>query len=171
MFLNIKEMEVRRIQFDESFETGEIDFADTGLRQITPIHAVGSATLLDNTGGEIRVQGRYTGTLEADCDRCLALTRFPLENSFDLFYRPPPNLDVYEIKIDEGEAEIGFYEGLGLELADLIKEQILLALPMQRICREECKGICPVCGANRNEVPCECHIKPADDRWIALKNL
>ena len=171
MFLNIKEMEVRRIQFDESFETGEIDFADTGLRQITPIHAVGSATLLDNTGGEIRVQGRYTGTLEADCDRCLALTLFPLEKSFDLFYRPPPDLDVDEIKIDEGEAEIGFYEGLGLELADLIKEQILLALPMQRVCREECKGICPVCGANRNEVPCECHIKPADDRWIALKNL
>ncbi len=97
MFLNIKEMEVRRIQFDESFETGEIDFADTGLRQITPIHAVGSATLLDNTGGEIRVQGRYTGTLEADCDRCLALTRFPLEKSFDLFYRPPPDLDVDEI--------------------------------------------------------------------------
>ncbi len=171
MFLNIKEMEVRRIQFDESFETGEIDFADTGLRQVTPIRTVGSATLLDNTGGEIRVQGRYTGTLEADCDRCLALTLFSLEKSFDLFYRPPPDLDVDEIKIDEGEAEIGFYEGLGLELADLIKEQILLALPMQRVCREECKGICPVCGANRNEVPCECHIKPADDRWIALKNL
>ena len=171
MFLNIKEMEVRRIQFDESFETGEIDFADTGLRQITPIHAVGSATLLDNTGGEIRVQGRYTGTLEADCDRCLALTRFPLEKSFDLFYRPPPDLDVDEIKIDEGEAEIGFYEGLGLELADLIKEQILLALPMQRVCREECKGICPVCGANRNEVACDCHVTLADDRWTALKNL
>ena len=172
MFLNIKEMEVRRIQFDESFEMGEIDLADVGLRQLTPIHAVGSATLLDNTGGEIRVQGRYTGTLEADCDRCLALTRFPLEKSFDLFYRPPlDNLETDEIKIDEGEAEIGFYEGLGLELADLIKEQILLALPMQRICREECEGICPVCGANRNEVPCECHVKPADDRWIALKNL
>ena len=109
MFLNIKEMEVRRIQFDESFETGEIDFADTGLRQITPIHAVGSATLLDNTGGEIRVQGRYTGTLEADCDRCLALTRFPLEKSFDLFYRPQPaDLVGDEIKIDEGDIVLGF---------------------------------------------------------------
>jgi uncharacterized protein len=172
MFLNIKEMEVRRIQFDEFFETGEIDFADTGLRQLTPIHAVGSATLLDNTGGEIRVQGKYTVTLEADCDRCLAVTRFPLEKNFDLFYRPQPaDLVGDEIKIDEGEAEIGFYEGLGLELADLIKEQILLALPMQRVCREECKGICPVCGANRNEVDCDCHIRPADDRWLALKNL
>ena len=172
MFLNIKEMEVRRIEFDESFETGEIDFADTGLRQLTPIHAVGSARLLDNTGGEIRVQGKYTVTLEADCDRCLAVTRFPLEKNFDLFYRPQPaDLVGDEIKIDEGEAEIGFYEGLGLELADVIKEQILLALPMQRVCREECKGICPVCGANRNEVECDCHIRPADDRWLALKNL
>jgi len=171
MFLNIKEMEVRRIQFDESFEPGEIDFSDTGLRQATPIHAEGSDELLENTGGEIRIRGRYSGTLEADCDRCLELTSSPLDRSFDLFYRPPAKLETDELKIDEGEAEIGFYEGLGLELADLIKEQILLALPMQRICREECKGICPVCGANRNEVPCECHIKPADDRWIALKNL
>ena len=171
MFLNIKEMEVRRIQFDESFEPGTIDFSDTGLRQVTPIRATGSAWLLGNTGGEIRIEGKYTGALETDCDRCLALATFPLEVSFDLFYRPPPDLDVDEIKIDEGEAEIGFYEGLGLELADLIKEQILLALPMQRVCREECKGICPVCGANRNEVACDCHVKPADDRWTALKNL
>ena len=79
MFLHIKEMEVRRIQFDESFEPGKIDFSDTGLRQVTPIRAVGSARLLGNTGGEIRIQGKYTGTLEADCDRCLALATFPLE--------------------------------------------------------------------------------------------
>src|SRR5262249_39153465 len=71
MFLNIKEMEVRRIQFDESFEPGEIDFADTGLRQATSVRAVGSARLLEHTGGEIRVQGRFSGTMEADCDRCL----------------------------------------------------------------------------------------------------
>ena len=110
--------------------------------------------------------------MEADCDRCLAVTMLPLDKSFDLFYRPPPeDLEAEEVKIDEGEAEIGFYEGLGLELADVIKEQVLLALPMQRTCREDCKGICPLCGANRNEVACNCYVKPADDRWSALKNL
>ena len=171
MFLNIKEMEVRKIRFDETFEPGQIDFSDTGLRQVTGVHAEGSARILDNTGGEIRVQGRFTGTFEADCDRCLALAMYPLDNSFDLFYRPPPAIEADEIKIDEGEAEIGFYEGMGLELADVIKEQILLALPIKRICREDCKGICPVCGANRNEAACDCHEKPADDRWAALKNL
>ncbi len=171
MFLNIKEMEVRKIRFDESFEPGQIDFSDTGLRQVSGIDAKGSASVLENTGGEMRVEGRFSGTFEADCDRCLATAQYPLDNAFDLFYRPPPNLDADEVKIDEGEAEIGFYEGLGLELADVIKEQILLALPLKRICREDCKGICPICGVNRNEVACDCHVKPADDRWGALRNL
>jgi uncharacterized protein len=171
MFLNIKEMEVRRIRFDETFEPGQIDFSDTGLRQASGVHAEGSASILDNSGGEIRIQGRFSGTMEADCDRCLGTASYPLDKTFDLFYRPPLNVVTDELKIDEGEAEIGFYEGLGLELADVIKEQILLALPMQRICQEDCKGICPVCGANRNEVVCECHEEPADDRWRALKNL
>lgn len=171
MFLNIKEMEVRRIRFDETFEPGQIDFSETGLNQLSGIHAEGSAKVLEHSEGEVRIQGRFTATMGADCDRCLGPAVYPLDKSFDLFYRPPPRLDADEVKIDEGEAEIGFYEGLGLELADVIKEQVLLALPMQRICREDCKGICPVCGANRNETLCECHEEPADDRWRALKNL
>ena len=172
MFLNIKEMEIRRIRFDETFEPGEIDFSETGLRQATAIRAEGSAKLLENSGGEIRIQGKFFGTMETDCDRCLAPVTLPLERKFDLFYRPPLSAgDVDEVKIDEGEAEIGFYEGLGLELADVIKEQVLLAVPMQRFCREDCRGICPVCGANRNEVVCECHEQRVDDRWKALKNL
>ena len=172
MFLNIKEMELRRVRFDESLAPGEIDFSDTGLRQATALHAEGAAQVLEHSGGEIRIQGKFSGTMETDCDRCLAVTSLPLDTGFDLFYRPPledPEAD--EVKIDEGEAEIGFYEGLGLELADVIKEQVLLALPMQRTCREDCQGICPVCGANRNEAPCDCHVKPADDRWAALRNL
>ncbi len=172
MFLNIQEMEVRRVRFDETFEPGELDFAETGLRQTTPIRAVGSAKVLENSGGEVRVEGSFSGTMESDCDRCLATAVYPLEKSFDLFYRPSTDdVDGDEIKIDEGEAEIGFYEGLGMELADIIKEQILLDLPMQRTCREDCKGICPVCGSNRNEVACNCNEKPADDRWSALKKL
>jgi uncharacterized protein len=171
MFLNIKEMEVRRIRFDETFEPGEIDFSETGLQQVTGIHAEGSAQVLEHSGGEVRIQGRFSGVMGADCDRCLVAATYPLDKSFDLFYRPPPKVEADELKIDEGEAEIGFYEGLGLELAEVIKEQILLAMPMQRVCREDCQGICPVCGANRNESRCDCRPKLADDRWRALRNL
>jgi uncharacterized protein len=95
-----------------------------------------------------------------------------LAASFDLFYRPAAVVaDVEEVAIDEGEAEIAFYEGGGMLLEDILREQVLLALPMQRVCDDACKGICPVCGRNRNEGPCGCTAVPVDDRWSALRNL
>ncbi|MGH9665987.1 MAG: YceD family protein, partial [Bryobacteraceae bacterium] len=111
-----------------------------------------------NTLGEIRVTGHLNVRIEAECDRCLETARFPLDDSFDLYYRPAGSVDGRaETGIDEAESEIGFYEGGGLELNDVLREEILLQLPMQRVCNESCKGICPVCGQNRNLVECDCH--------------
>lgn len=172
MFLSIKEMELRKVRFDETFGPGVLDFSDAGVTQATPLHATGTAELLQNTEGEVRVRGKFTVVLETDCDRCLGNGRFPLESAFDLFYRPMAELTrMEEVEIDEGEAEIGFYQGGGMELEDILREQVLLALPMQRVCREDCRGICPVCGRNRNEAPCDCREHPADDRWGALRKL
>ena len=172
MFFSIKELELRKARFDETYEPGKIDFSDAGIWQTTPLHASGVAELLPHTGGEVRVSGEYDVTLEAECDRCLGLARFPLETRFDLFYRPMSDIAVEEdVAIDEGEAQLGFYEGAGMLLEDILREQILLDLPMQRVCDEACKGICPVCGKNRNEVSCECHVEAVDDRWAALRNL
>ena len=55
-----------------------------------------------------------------------------------------------------------FIEGGGMELEDILREQILLVMPMQRVCSEDCKGICPVCGGNRNETPCDCKEQHAE---------
>ena len=172
MFLSIKEMEARKVRFDETFQPGEIDFSSEDMRQSSPLHAAGTAELLANTDGEVRIRGSLTVTLESECDRCLGRADFPLDASFDLFYRPSQSLDAAdEVAIDEGEAQMGFYEGAGMELEDVLREQVVLLLPMQRVCREDCKGICPVCGQNRNQVECHCHQEPADDRWAGLKNL
>jgi uncharacterized protein len=172
MFFSIKELELRKARFDETFQPGQIDFEDTAITQVGPLRASGIAELLANTDGEVRVRGRYEVTLETECDRCLGVARFPLAAQFDLFYRPMKDIAVEEeVAIDEGEAEIGFYEGAGMELEDILREQVLLLLPMQRVCSEVCKGICPVCGRNRNEVSCECHLETGDDRWAALRNL
>jgi uncharacterized protein len=176
MFLSVKELELRKIRFDEAFQPGQIDFAggESGeeLEQLTPLETKGSAELLPNTDGELRIQGRLRVEVDAQCDRCLGRARFSLDQQFDLFYRPMSFIaKEEEIEIDEGEAEIGFYEGSGLELEDVLREQVLLALPMQRVCSEACKGICPVCGGNRNETDCGCRVETADDRWGALKNL
>jgi uncharacterized protein len=110
--------------------------------------------------------------MAAECDRCLGRARFPLDTKFDLFYRPASDIaHEEEVAIDEGEAEIGFYEGDGMLLEDILREQVVLALPMQRVCSDVCKGICPVCGRNRNESPCDCKTESADDRWGALRDL
>ncbi|MBV8728825.1 MAG: DUF177 domain-containing protein [Acidobacteriia bacterium] len=172
MFLSIKEMELRKIRFDETFAPGEIDFAGEALAQVSGLHAAGVAELLAHSGGEVRIRGRFQVEVTSECDRCLGRARFPLDTSFDLFYRPAAEIArEEEVSIDEGEAEIGFYEGDGLELEDVVREQVLLALPMQRVCSDNCLGICPVCGKNRNESACDCKEAAVDDRWAALRNL
>jgi uncharacterized protein len=172
MFLSIKEMEHRRIRFDETLQAGQIDFSGEDIVQGSPLHAAGTAELLEHTGGELSIQGRLTVEMTAQCDRCLGRARFPLDQSFDLFYRPMAEIArEEEVAIDEGEAEIGFYQGGGIELEDILREQVLLALPMQRVCSDACKGICPVCGRNRNETECDCRVETPNDRWGALRNL
>jgi uncharacterized protein len=175
MLLSIKDLEVRKLPFASSWNSGEIDFSDSGTSQIGPLKADGVAELLPHTGGEIRVKGRVEATLETEFDRCLGRATFQIDAPFDLFYRPVDTSvePDEEVAIDEGEAEMGFYELPGLVLEDILREQVLLQLPMQRTCKEDCRGICTVCGANRNETDCKCDSDtaghPVDDRWGALK--
>lgn len=172
MLLSIKEMEVRKLPFAETWTPGEFDFSDSGARQIGPLTAQGVAELLPHTGGEVRVKGRVVTDLETECDRCLGRASFHIDVPFDLFYRPADSAgEEEEALIDEGEAEMGFYELPGLVLEDILREQVLLQLPMRTVCGEACKGICPVCGANRNETECSCEVHTGDDRWNALKDI
>jgi uncharacterized protein len=172
MFLSVKEMELRKIRFDETFDPGRIDFSGEDIEQRSPLKASGVAEVLAHSDGEVRIQGRYSVVMSTQCDRCLKEAAFPLERSFDLYYRPMSVIARdEEVEIDEGETEIGFYENSGLELEDILREQVLLALPMQRVCSDVCRGICPVCGKNRNESRCDCKIENADDRWGALRKL
>ncbi len=172
MFLSVKELELRKVRFDETFEPGQIDFSGQELQQESPLRTTGSAELLAHSDGELRIQGRYSVEITTQCDRCLGSARFALEAGFDLFYRPVTDIArEEEVAIDEGEAEIGFYENGGIELEEILREQVLLALPMQRVCSEVCKGICPVCGKNRNETECDCKVEQVSDRWGALRKL
>jgi len=175
VFISVQELELKKVHFDVAFEPGEIDFVDDGdrLRQASPLQAEGSAELLPHTLGEIRVRGHLAVTMRCDCNRCLEPADFPIDASFDLFYRPSEDAGAgeEEVEIDEGEAEIAFYEGGGIELKDVLRENVLLAMPMQRVCRPECQGMCPVCGQNRNLINCGCEAKLVDDRWSALKKV
>jgi uncharacterized protein len=171
LFFRVRDLEVRAGRFDVELAPGAIEFLDPKIRQASPLHAEGTVELVSDSLGEIRVKGRLAVRMEADCDRCLEPAACPLDADFELFYRPVEDGLGEEKVLDAGEAEMGFYEGDGLELNEVLREFVLLSLPMQRLCRESCKGICPVCGQNRNLKPCDCQTGLADDRWAALKEI
>ncbi len=171
VFFHVRDLEVRAKQFDVEIAPGVIDYQDAKLRQAGPLKAAGKAELVTGALGEIRVSGRLVVPMEADCDRCLEPARFPIDSGFTLYYRPVDEGYGDEKEIDAGEAEMGFYDGEGLELNDVLREFVLLSLPMQRVCSEDCKGICPECGQNRNQIECHCQAESVDDRWAVLKQL
>jgi uncharacterized protein len=170
MFFDIHQLEQGKVRFEETLPPGAIEFFDQQLRQSGPVKAAGTAEM--DAMMEIRVAGHVRAPLEASCDRCLEPAPMLVDTDFDLVYRPlsaGPAGD--EVLIEERESNVGFYANSGVELSDVLREQILLSLPMQRVCREACKGICPVCGQNRNVRDCGCQEEPGDDRWSALRNL
>lgn len=177
MFFHVRDLAVRARQFDIEIAPGAVDFQqgakdkDANLCQVGPLKVAGKAELVMGSLGEIKVSGHIKVEMAADCDRCLEPARFPIDSDFSLFYRPVEEGYGDEKEIDTGEAEMGFYEGDGLELNDVVREFVLLTLPMQRVCSESCKGICPACGQNRNLQECGCTAEVIDDRWAALKSL
>ena len=172
MFFDIQVLEKRKIPFDHAFAPGAINLLDEGLKQIGDLRASGVAELVDPFGArEIHIRGSLRGELELACARCLEPMRLLLAVPVDLYYRPMASIArEEEIAISEAETEIGFYEGRGLELADLVREQVLVALPISSVCREDCRGLCPICGGNRNGNPCSCRETFTDPRWDALKD-
>jgi len=172
MFLSVKEMELRKLVFRESYASGDWEPLDGKLKQASPLVAEGTAELVSRALGEVRVRGHLSVRIDTECDRCLETASIPIESDFDLFYEPMSLVpEEAEVEINQGESEIGFYEGEGLELEDILRERVLLALPMRKVCREDCQGICPVCGQNLNQKSCGCETRVLDNRWAALKRL
>lgn len=118
------------------------------------------------SGEEILVRGEIAGAVEAACRRCLAPTRASFTEPVTLVYRPAESRsgtddEVYEIPARAHE----------IDLVPAIREAALLAVPQYVLCRDDCAGLCPVCGADRNGTPCGCAVEATDERWAALKRL
>ena len=178
MFIEIRELEQHPLSFQEEIAPGVIDLGED-FRQRSPLRTTGRAQLVEEIHGkhqkiqDIRIQGELGTTVETACARCLDPVLHDVKRSFDLLYRPlGTDAGHEELSVTDVEAEIGYYEGEGLALEDVLREQVLLAIPLKAICRETCKGICPQCGKNLNlEQACTCSQAIEDPRWAALKEI
>jgi DUF177 domain-containing protein len=171
VFVSLQALELKPVIFKIDLPAGEIDF-EAKLKQSSALHVEGKAELLNESLGEIRVTGDLSVQIENVCDRCAEPATCLIANHFDLIYMPAKEANAStEDEIDQGAIEVGYYDGNGLELNDVLREVVLLALPMQLLCREDCKGVCPSCGENLNLTACGCQPEMADDRWSKLKML
>jgi len=177
MLIEVRELEDHPIDFDQEYPPGAIDLLPE-VQQKTPLRGIGRAQLVEERDGkhqtikDIRLNGEVRIALELPCARCLDPVVHQVERSFDLLYRPLGTDSGHEeLSVTDAEAEIGYYEGEGLLLEDALREQVLLALPLKTVCREDCKGLCPHCGKNLNEIQCSCVDEVEDPRWSALKEI
>ena len=177
MFLDIRELELHPIEFKEEFQPGVIDLGED-IHQRTPLQASGRAELVEEHHGkheviqDIRLRGNLSAGLELSCARCLEPVAQNVTRDFELLYRPlGADAGRDELSVTDAEAEIGYYDGEGLLLEDVLREQVLLAVPLKVTCREDCKGLCPHCGKNLNQEQCSCAVPLEDPRWSALKEI
>jgi uncharacterized protein len=177
MEFKLLELEREPVEFDLELKPGAIDFGDEA-EQMGNLATSGSAEVIHEHRGpreivpDIRLRGRFAGQFQVPCARCIEPVEIPLAAEFDLIFRPigadsePP-----ERSITASETEIGYYQKDSLLLEDVLREQVLLSLPVRTLCKPDCKGLCPRCGANRNTQPCSCEVGPNDPRWEALTGL
>jgi uncharacterized protein len=132
-------------------------------------------------GEDLYLEGAITGALDVECSRCLTCYRHALHQTFRLVLEPagsrvPADPEGAAALARDGwcleeEIEAGWYRGSELDLGAFLHEIVALELPVKPLCREDCAGLCPRCGADLNNDPCECAEVPADSPFAALAAL
>lgn len=121
---------------------------------------------------QIDVSGEIKGEIELDCTRCLQPQSSELNIPFNVEYVTAENYTSdKEAELNKRDLEVSVYEDDQINLDELVREQILLNLPTRFYCQEDCQGLCPKCGANKNLNSCGCEEKEIDPRWAKLKDL
>lgn len=149
-------------------EGAQIDLDDEGSVS-SPVHFNGEIL---RDGSRVHLRGTVTGDVDLQCTRCAEPLRHHLDVSFDDVFVPASDAaDAGEHELEGAELDEQIIEQDEIDLTDVIREQVLLNLPEQVFCKEDCKGLCPQCGTDLNKTDCDCGENEIDPRWAALKNL
>ncbi len=155
--------------FEFSIPVGEIDLGTDNVRLLDDVHTAGT---IKKHIVQTDVEGTINADAEIDCTRCLSPIATQLDINFDVSFVTEENFaDEKETELEADDMATDVFDGDKLDLKQLVREQVLLDLPTQVFCKEDCKGLCEKCGANRNLINCDCEQSEIDPRWSALKNL
>ncbi len=157
------------LDFDYTLDQATIDLEGANAKLKSPIRVTGKLTK-KITGALI--EGEIAAIAELECTRCLQIVERELRFSFQSEFVTAENYTAAkEAELQNADLDAAIFAGDKIDVSELVREQILLNLPEQVFCREDCQGLCEKCGANRNLLDCKCIEKETDPRWAALNNL
>jgi len=142
---------------------------DDGLNLIEPAEVSGRAR---QKGTEVELRGRLLARVEAVCGRCLQPVQVAINTEFtERFVRAVSWAADEQHELQEEDLNLAVFDGEAIELDELVRQEILLAVPGNVLCRESCQGLCPICGVDKNLSNCQCETKGIDSRWQKLRDL
>lgn len=151
-------------EIEVSFPLGSIDAA-SDAEIVANVEFRGSIWR-DHRGPHI--SGHFSTRVKLECVRCLAAIEKPIEGDFDDLFAEEEQTTPGELEVTPELLDVSF-AGDSVELAEVLREQILLEVPEQIFCRDDCRGLCPKCGQDRNLIDCNCSAD-IDPRWAALED-
>jgi uncharacterized protein len=163
MIIRVSELEEQGLRIDD------VEALATALPD--PSWRLESAALeVEADDSDVFVRGRLTATVPQTCGRCLEAFPARVEVPIDVRLVPrPPAAD--SVELGAADLDVDFYADDQLDLGRVVKTETTLALPMKPLCQPDCRGLCAVCGANRNVVSCTCATRPPDPRLAVLRDL
>lgn len=169
MIIDLIAMEKSPHRFAATVAPAEIDLESEGVALKSGVRIEGSVT---RHIAQADVEGEIVAEVELECSRCLLPVEKALNFPFSVgFVAPEHYSEAKELELRADDLDVAILGDNKIDVAEIVREQILLNLPEPVYCREDCKGLCPQCGANRNLIDCKCEEKEIDPRWAALKNL
>jgi len=122
---------------------------------------------------KVRLAGRVQTTLETDCGRCLEPFTVPVDAKLDLMFLPETGDGAVQVagekEVREEDTGVSFYKDETIDLGEVMRDEFFLVLPMKPLCKDDCKGLCPICGVNWNRDVCTCKEEWVDPRLAPLK--
>ena len=169
MRIELENLEGGKGDFAHVYQPEELNPVDERIKLIEPATVKGRVRL---AGNEVFVNGHVQTRAQVECDRCLQPVELPVDAEFELEYITGSQYESSgAAELTEAEMSVSVFDGQAIDVDEVVKEQVLLAVPTRMLCREDCKGICPECGIDRNTGECTCATNDIDPRWAALKNL
>lgn len=167
MLLDLSRFRSGLDQVVRQFEPSEFGDTDNEFRVVEPVSL---DVKVHKDAQKVRLVGRVTTMLTTDCSRCLEPFRVPVNAEFDSLFLPfTEQTGEAEQEVVSEDLGVSVYRNDTIDLGDVMREQFYLALPMKPLCTPDCRGLCPVCGVNRNRESCTCQAEWVDPRLEALK--